>query len=306
MKKIYSLLLIAGSLASTSVFSQADRQNSTQSISSVEKKEILSKVIAEKRGSLPQLRAIVCDSLTVDTVAGNGFNGNMFDIIVANSCYLETFSVSMDAGTWNIAIFYKAGTFVGSETSSAGWIFLDSAQVTSTFTGAGVFNKVPVSLNFNLTSGNTYAFYVTGTAAASPMNYTNGTTVGTAAASDTYITVNEGNGGAYPFNVINSPRVFNGKVHHCVNTVDVSNESSLPSFEIYPNPADNSVTVDLSIYNGSKVNLSVINAFGQRVQTTFLVANGITTLNLEDYASGLYIVQVEMNGKISNTKLTIK
>jgi hypothetical protein len=45
---------------------------------------------------------------------------------------------------------------------------------------------------------------------------------------------------------------------------------------------------------------------GQRLHSQPLKANGPAALNLEGYFKGLYFVQVEANGKLSTSKLTIK
>ena len=306
MKKFYASTLVFGMMFSSVVFGQTDKQLSSENLNFQQKQNILSQVIntpvvLDHQSKLPT----VCDSLTGSTAAGNSFSGNMFDIAVASAVTLETFSVSVDAGTWNIAIFYKTGTFVGSETSAIGWTFLDSALVTSTTTGAGAFYKVPVSLNLPLAAG-TYAFYVTATDAGATFNYTNGTTLGATLSSDTYISIKEGNGGSYPFGVTFSPRVFNGRVHYCVTTSGIEENSSLPTVELFPNPASQSVSVDLSAFTGNKITVSILNTLGQRLQATTLTANGVTPLDLNGYASGLYFVQVEMNGKTSTSKLAIK
>lgn len=292
-------------MISASLSGQTDKQSSIQIFTAKQRHEILSQVKDSPitQNSILKL-PVICDSLTAFTTAGNSFHGNMFDILVVNGFDLKTFSVSVDVGTWNIAIFYKTGTFVGSETTAGAWTFLDSANVTSTTTGAGAFYKVPVNLNLPLTPG-TYAFYVTATNSGATFNYTTGTSVGTAVASNSYFTLYEGKGGGYPFNVTFGPRVFNGRVHYCVTTVGI-NDNTPVTFDVFPNPTDQSVFVDLSAFSGNNVTLSVVNTLGQRLQSTSIVANGIQTLSLVGYASGMYFVQVEMNGKITTSKLTIK
>lgn len=293
-------------LLSVTLFGQSDKALSTQTFTAQQRQEILADVqdrpaVVDAQFKLPT----VCDSITAMTAAGNSYHGNMFDVLVAANCTLETFSVSVDAGTWNIAMFYKTGTFVGSETSSAAWTFIDSATVTSSTTGAGVFYKVPVNANLNLTPG-TYAFYVTATNTGVTFNYTNGTSVGTVVSTDAYMTVYEGNGGEWPFNVTFTPRVFNGMVHYCVTTSAGVEDNTLASFDMFPNPATQSVSLDLSAFNGNDVKVSVLNTLGQLLQSTTVVANGSNTLNIEGYAAGMYFVQVEMNGKTSTSKLSIK
>ncbi len=303
-KKIYVSFIVFGIMLSTTIFGQTDKQQSAQINTNIQKQKILANVhdrlaAPNQQRTLP----IVCDSLTALTAAGNSFHGNMFDILVTNNFDLETFSVSIDTGTWNIAIFYKTGSFVGSETTAGAWTFLDSANVTSTTIGTGALYKVPVNIGLTLTVG-TYAFYVTATNTTAIFNYTNGTGVGTAVNSNTYFTLYEGNGGGYPFNVTYSPRIFNGIIHYCAITSEI-NDNSLATFEMYPNPANQSVSVDLAAFNGNKVTLSIMNILGQRIQSKLLVASGVQTLNLNGYATGMYFVQIEMNGKISTSKLTI-
>lgn len=305
MKKIYLSIIMIGTMLSTAAFGQTDSQLATKTFTAEQKQAILANVQDRPETVNQQLKSVAaCDSLTVELIGGNGFNGNMFDITVTSNVTLETFSVSMDVGTWNVAVFYKTGTFVGSESSATGWIFLDSASITSTTTDASNLYKVPMNLNLPLTPG-TYALYVTGTKALSPMNYTNGTTLGAVFSSNAFFSIKEGNGGAYPFSVTSSPRVFNGQVHFCPGLAGVE-DNSLASFDMYPNPADQSVSVDLSIFNGNNVTLSIMNTLGQRMQSTSMVANGVQTLNVNGYAAGMYFVQVEINGKTSTSKLTIK
>lgn len=303
MKNLFAFF---GIILSITVFAQSDKQISTQTISAKQKQEVLAKVQARPTNIDQQVKLpIVCDSLTAMTVGGNNYHGNMFDVIVDSACTLETFSVSVSTGTWNIAIFYKTGTFVGSDTSASAWTFLDSANVVSTTTGTGTFYKVPVSLNLALSVG-TYAFYVTGTKPTITFNYTNGTAVGTVVSSDNYLTILEGNGGGYPFDVTFANRVFNGRAYYCAVVPSGIDDNELSSFDVYPNPANQSVSVDLSAFNGNDVTVSVLNTLGQRLQSTAVVANGTQILNIEGYASGMYFIQLETNGKTATSKLSVK
>ena len=155
MKKIYNLFLMSGLMISAIAVGQTDKQLSTTAITAAQRQAILANVIdgSSTRTINTSKVSLSCDSLEVDSLAGNGYHGNMFDVSVTANTTLETFSVSVDAGTVNIAIFYRVGTFVSHETSSTGWIFLDSASVVSTTTAApGFYYKVPVNLNLPLIS----------------------------------------------------------------------------------------------------------------------------------------------------------
>jgi hypothetical protein len=249
--------------------------------------------------------SMTCDSLTTIKTGGNGFNGNMFDITVASNFTLQTFSVSMDAGTWMVAIYYRTGTYVGSETTSTGWTFLDSAAITSTTTDDTVLYKVPVNLNLPLMAGSTYGFYVTGTNSASPINYTNGTAVGNVVSSNSFFSIKEGHGGAWPFNLTNSPRIFNGRAHYC-NGISGIDELNGTTFSLYPNPASQSVSLDLSIFKGNSVNVRIVNSLGQLIHSERMTASNATELDLSKFESGMYYVQAELDGKTITAKLAVR
>ncbi|MFL5765000.1 MAG: T9SS type A sorting domain-containing protein [Bacteroidia bacterium] len=305
MKKIYNLLFASAVMISASALAQTDMQNSHLNMTADQMQAKLANVNHTKPTAPLSRVSMSCDSLTTIKTGGNGFNGNMFDITVASNFTLETFSVSMDAGTWNVAIYYRTGTYVGSETSSTGWTFLDSASITSTTTDDTVLYKVPVSLNLPLMGGSTYGFYVTGTNSSSPINYTNGTSVGNVVSSNSYFSIKEGHGGAYPFNLTNSPRVFNGRAHYCAGIAGID-EVNGTTFSLYPNPASQSVSLDLSIFKGNTVNIRIVNALGQLIHAEQVVASNATELDLSNYESGMYFVQAEMNGKIITSSLAVK
>ena len=163
MKKNYFLFAaLSGMIAFSTATAQTDAELSNYNPSSDEVNEILSDVQVYHGESGLHLKAS-CDSLSTPLLGGNGFKGNMFDVNVLNTITVETFSMVVDLGPFNVAIFYKTGTFVGSTNTAGDWTFLDSAIVTGM--GTGVASKVPVDVNLPLAPG-TYAFYVTVTDAA--------------------------------------------------------------------------------------------------------------------------------------------
>lgn len=69
-------------------------------------------------------------------------------------------------------------------------------------------------------------------------------------------------------------------------TVGVA-ESEMEAINMYPNPVRNSLTIE----NANNVNVNIYAANGQMVKT--FVANGTTTVNMNDLSSGLYIVKMQ-------------
>lgn len=241
-------------------------------------------------------------SLAAPVAAGNSFNGNMFDLTASSTLSIETFSVTAD-GTINIAVFARPGTFVGNETSSLGWTFLDSAVVVGA--GPGVPVTVPLVLNYGMSSGSTHAFYVTATDPAAVFHYTNGTAVGNTLASNANLTIKEGNGGGYPFNVTFSPRNFNGSIAYCVPT-GINNILNQENVSILPNPASHEINISLPNLNGEIINAAIYNALGEVVLSSEIIANGSTNkISVSHINAGVYIVKIASSETIYSTRLVI-
>jgi len=153
--------------------------------------------------------------LTTTFVGGNNHRGNMFDIVAINAVTIESFDAHPVANT-NYEIYYKVGTFVGSEANAAAWTQIGTA--TSVIAQPlGTPTPIPISVGVTIPAGQTYAFYVTSTNTAVSQNYTDGTGVGNVYSSDANIQFLEGAGMEYPFTAGGgtfTPRVWNGNIHY--------------------------------------------------------------------------------------------
>ena len=160
-----------------------------------------------------QLTSLSCDTTGTTLAAGNGNDGIMFDVTAVQNVRITYIDVALDgSGTGNMMIYYKPGTHVGNETTSAAWTFLDSAHVTFSPTG---FVHLPIYINQVVTSGNSIAFYVTGDNGPIAVDYTNGNGVGNVYSQDAYIQIREGTGIDYPFGGTFTPRVPNVNISYC-------------------------------------------------------------------------------------------
>lgn len=150
-------------------------------------------------------------SITTTFAAGNSQSGNMFDVVALKSVEIQGVSVHMTSGTATIEVYYRPGSYVGFENSSAGWTLAGTAA-NVVAAGSGQPTPVPLNLSIPIPAGQTYALYITRTSGS--LSYTNGTTVGSVYTSNQDIQVREGLGKGYPFGANNSPRVFNGILHY--------------------------------------------------------------------------------------------
>jgi len=153
-------------------------------------------------------------TLETTFVGGNGNFGNMFDMNALTDVTVQSFDINGDTGaTFDVEVYAKAGTYVGSETDPGAWTLIGTAPgVVSN--GDGVATPLGLALGYAMAAGETHAFYVTPTDfSTGGFNYTNGNAVGDVFASDANIEFLEGAGSGYPFNgTLFSPRVFNGNI----------------------------------------------------------------------------------------------
>lgn len=182
--------------------------------------------------------------------AGNGAGGNMFDVVAMNDIIINSFDAHPQGDT-DIEIYYKVGTYVGSEATAGAWTLLGSTSVVAQ--PQGTVTVVPIPVNLTILTGQTYAFYVT-TNDGTSLSYTNGGTVGSLFSSDANLQFFEGIGLVYPFSTTYSPRVWNGNINYSLvsSVITWSTGQSSPSITVAPsNNTTYYVAVDNANYTDS-------------------------------------------------------
>ena len=150
--------------------------------------------------------------MTTTFAGGNASNGNMFDIQANQNITIKDFDVHFTGTNGSFEVYFKNGSYVGSETNAAAWLLVGTATGING-AGSGVGTPLNLNLNLPLAAGQTYAFYVTNSSGQT-ISYTNGTTAGAVFASNSDLTVFEGVGKTYPFGSTFSPRNFNGTIQY--------------------------------------------------------------------------------------------
>jgi len=79
-------------------------------------------------------------------------------------------------------------------------------------------------------------------------------------------------------------------------------DASTASFEIYPNPASKSITIDSQFLNA---HVKIVDVNGKLINT-FTLNDVQTVINTEAMANGFYIVQIQNNTSVLTKKLIIK
>jgi hypothetical protein len=154
-------------------------------------------------------------ALATSYVSNNSNKGEMFNVVATNAITVICFDLNLILGsTGSYEIYYKVGSYVGSENNAAAWTLIGS-NPSVPCVGFDFPSPMNIPVNLFIPAGQTYAFYVTATnvAATTGIRYTNNAGY-TNIASDANVSIAGGIGKAYPFLTSYPNRSFNGTLHY--------------------------------------------------------------------------------------------
>ena len=175
----------------------------------------LAQIIATLSGTGTAGCSGVTDSLACPNAGGNGFAGNIFNIINTSSSSITITGFSQGGTNTTSAVdmevWMYAGDYLPLINDTISWTMVGSATV-DLITGVAS-GYIPVT-GVIIPTGATYGFRVGSTGAS--IAYTNGTGISgvTPWQSNSDLTITEGHGGGYPFYSQNTPRNWNGTIHY--------------------------------------------------------------------------------------------
>lgn len=258
-----------------------------------------------QRTVTPVVNPLACDSVTSTFAGGNGQNGNMFDITAVTDVTITQFYGNFDTATASsgyVKVYYKSGSYMGSETTPSAWTLVDSALVTGG--GSGTPTPIPIMVNVTIPMGQTYGFYVTTTGTGMDVDYTNGTTEGAVYASDANIQFKEGKGVAYPFGSNFTPRIWNGIIFYCEGIVGVNEASQQASLSLMPNPFNEKtlLTFGTTVTNGD---IRIFDMLGKEVKRIDVSNASQLEIDREGLRAGVYMISISENGKTLSVRKMI-
>jgi len=178
------------------------------------------------------------NTLVTYYASNNGQRGTMFDVTATNTATVNCFSANLYAGTTGYyEIYYKPGTYQGSESNAAAWTLVGSAAGVTSL-GNNVGTPLPIAVNITIPAGQTYAFYITNDFGAG-VSYTDGISATNPLGNDANLSITGGVGKSYPFGLTFTYREFNGEINY---TPGIPLPISLVSF--FATPLDNSVRLN--------------------------------------------------------------
>jgi Zn-dependent metalloprotease len=159
------------------------------------------------------------DAIFTSVKGTNGFGpngGNVFDITTSKAITITGFKMHMETDATQAEVWYKSGGYGSANlTSNVGWTKL-GATVSVSSAGNFALTNIPITTTLSIPAGATYGFAVV---CDGSVNYSNGISVGTTAASNPDLVLKQGHGGTGfggTFNFLNSPRVFDGQIDYTV------------------------------------------------------------------------------------------
>ncbi len=213
-------------------------------------------------------------------------NSVFFDLQVSNNIVLDSLAIlCQNCGTRDLAVYYKAGTYLGFNSNPAAWTLIDTAiNFTPACAGACPIppTVIPVPINLCLDSGQTYGFYLAMTSGTGTLETHNTLPSGSIAVQDANLKLitGEGHNGTPPFNVAGTlvtGLTMQGEFHYHL--------SSFSSFTLGN---------DTTFCTGDSVLLNAGTGY-----TSYLWSTGDTTQTIYVNTSGSYAVQVAGGGCIS-------
>ena len=103
---------------------------------------------------------------------------------------------------------------------------------------------------------------------------------------------------AFGTNTVTLPVILNG----CVG---VGNELTEESISLYPNPTQNLLIAESTMFIGDKINVEVLNLMGQQLPVSYTQQSSKVLLQVEDLTAGVYWLKVS-TGERSVTRMFVK
>ena len=169
------------------------------------------------------------------------WGGNMFDITAAKNLVVDGFDLNLGTTTAASAkVYYRPGTYVGFESSNAGWILLDSVNLIQN--GVDNYARLDLTKPLTIADGQTMGIYI---CTSVGIYYTDGNGTNETVSNDD-LTCHFGNGGGF-FSVVNTPRVWNGRIYYKV--AEEHHENQIITTMFTSNNAYNGNMFDVSAKN---------------------------------------------------------
>lgn len=89
------------------------------------------------------------------------------------------------------------------------------------------------------------------------------------------------------------------------NALSIEDMPEVASFNLFPNPTNGDITIDLNLENQASVNMSISNALGQHVKNVVYTGTSQMNVATSDLAAGTYFFNVVIDGKVQAQRFVV-
>ncbi|GAB4580006.1 MAG: hypothetical protein Fur0022_27450 [Anaerolineales bacterium] len=225
--RVYNVALpasqIAGVMTTAPGTGLFDTATVNLTITSVEDTPIASDDTYTTTQAVPLVSPVIENSLTTQFTSNNGHDGNMFNLTAGPyDIHITGFDINVSTtGPIEIAVYYKQGTYAGSEQTPGDWTHLGMFTVNAQGQNNPTFLDISSAGGITIPAGELYGLYLSVTDTGLSFRYTNGTTT----YSNAHLTFTSGTGNPYPFGAPIASRTWNGTIYYEINNGVLLNDS---------------------------------------------------------------------------------
>ncbi|MCL4262355.1 MAG: tandem-95 repeat protein [Anaerolineae bacterium] len=280
--RVYNVALpaseIAGAMTTAPGTGLFDTATVNLTITSVEDVPIAVDDTYTTTQTIPLVSPVIESSLTTQFTSNNSQDGNMFNVTAGpHDIHLTGFDINVStSGAIEIAVYYKQGTYAGSEQTPGAWTHLGMFTVNAQGQNNPTFLDISSAGGLTIPAGELYGLYLSVTDTALSFRYTNGT----ATYSNADLTFTSGTGNPYPFGSPIASRIWNGTIYYEINIGVLANDSDAetPSLTAILNTNPNHGVLALNS-NGSFIYTPTLSFCGLDT-FTYYANDGLANSNL--------------------------
>ena len=255
-----------------------------------------------------------CDSLEAPCLGTFSRNGYYFDLEAVNDIRVTGLNyLVQNAGTRDISLWYRSGTYFGFEGVASNWTLLGTDSNITPANGGNCplpLNRVLQDFNICIPAGQKYGFYLAVSAGTGTVETHNNLPEGTVAVQDVNVKLITGKGqfGIGNFSgTLMGGLTFQGSIRYSCQCAAATDETDRKiRFHIYPNPAVSEVRLRIQL-NDNLVNIQQIrmtDAFGKIIRDVmFGEKEREVTISISDLPSAIYFLCIYTNDGLVTRKL---
>lgn len=234
------------------------------------------------------------DDLTSALNSNVNYNGTMFNLVANQEAIIDSFGLKVNTlGSQTVEVFYKNGSYGGSELIENDWTLLTTVDVNVLSSSELTSIVLP---GLNLPANDTIGIHLRMANSSSNLSYLNNGS--TQIFQDTVLSIVAGSGIAYGFSNSFYPRIWNGSVHyHFGERLNGECKTNRVPVNVFVNDFDFNIGPDTIIDIAESITLNAPGGmFDYSWSTGYTTSNAV--INGIDLGTGIHFVSVQFNDSL--------